>query len=1399
MNDTAPTLVAADIAVHDVHDFQHTEIMLRDEARPGQQFVRPLPSKCFIHFEEDEVHIPVVVRDLAGLGQALDTEALHCACAVHAVFGVPSASGKLAAPQARQLAVSLLTQAPLKARSSQDVRRKLESLLNTFWEEFMLRYFRGAAYAESDLFAEALRNTAPQVSEECRQKYIQYQGQLQVVLRTKEEVSHQSGSFFTAALEPFVRKIAVAIGYLPTHNDATSGTVFEGSKEVVGSDGFIRGTRIPGSRQLTKYQALFDASPDFNKIREDFLVYGSGHTPQHILETMGRMLQTSEPLSSEAELFRGTLASWVQVSTAVDQSPPPSFYDVAWDAYLQAIQSHRYFFLADELVLMCELANVNVAIFEHHGELLRYYSGVFGNPGRIVCVKVLSNDRGAVHSHFERVLTEIEFDQIQEAADAERRLHQEDEERKLHLLSTLPVAPAGVGGVHINSSTLPVAPGGVDAPSQPLPEPDSDGEQSEQRSAKSLSASSSDAASDAEDVYNLVEASEESLPEEYKDSFLYRWKLATVELSEEHLRADLTLPLDPTDEDGNKVWKDVDEAVKLPTWHCRFRDCKSNSDNQGCKTHANHELGVWQHHWNTTGHSRVLRDLITKHGLTDGGCLLNETALALLNAAELDRERKNCPLVGIATDRRSHAYLKEVFYEDNVAVLMCFVCGCKHIQHKGFDKFGLPQEKGTIAYRDHGAFQGVLRDMLSDDSYNDFWDYNLSVKRFKATFGEAVRSDSFLQDGEFEWKRTVAGRDDEAFCCPEDVVQGAACQHDRVTVCSKCRIPVCNECWGHARRKEKIPKALANDNFIGYAHPFIGAANVSWLEATIAAPVFNGMVTYYIEGDQGDRHNLMQVELGHAQKSWGVRGNLFSFLLPWENVLQQLFLKIEDGDLSQWPLDPAIARQLVRVSFTRGPESLLSKFKELSVRSSVVKKLAHIYIENRAQDLAGRPGVLKIHNYELCASVSASLKQHADRRIDRLYPPELFDSESGSLLPGLMESLAEQRESARAQATASGGAQTPSDSVFDMKQSTTHDSVQSVQQLFEHVRPSIVVGESESSDVHPPAAVLEQGLGSIATMEIKMSNKFEDQFISKYMPRIFPWALNYDCGGPEFPGLFENWTEMIADQEQLLQRGIQQRWRKMAGEAALVPGAYAQMLATRSEMQVAGDWMLVPGARNLHWRYEVLHSAFMTCKQKVAPGESLQTNLDELFIALRKVFGYFSTDTVTINGQKKKMNGNIGMIFSADNVTAAEKTLLRAHLNVTANIAGCQAIRKRIGHICFGMRVVYGEVIFVTVSPNRRNSSMVLKLSRARRNDTSLQGDDPVKRARREFCGKDVPKIFSGSCFVEDVDGEQVSATIPLPPLFVRQARIMQVNRFAMLKTHTINEMTRQSSSQFLI
>ena len=76
----------------------------------------------------------------------------------------------------------------------------------------------------------------------------------------------------------------------------------------------------------------------------------------------------------------------------------------------------------------------------------------------------------------------------------------------------------------------------------------------------------------------------------------------------------------------------------------------------------------------------------------------------------------------------------------------------------------------------------------------------------------------------------------------------------------------------------KIPKALCNDNFIGYVHEFIVQQRVTWLEATIAAPVFCDLVTYYLEGDQGSKWgNLMDTLVGKAPRSWGVRGNIVLF------------------------------------------------------------------------------------------------------------------------------------------------------------------------------------------------------------------------------------------------------------------------------------------------------------------------------------------------------------------------------------------------------------------------------------------------------------------------------------------------------------------------------------------
>ena len=84
---------------------------------------------------------------------------------------------------------------------------------------------------------------------------------------------------------------------------------------------------------------------------------------------------------------------------------------------------------------------------------------------------------------------------------------------------------------------------------------------------------------------------------------------------------------------------------------------------------------------------------------------------------------------------------------------MRFICGCKHIMHEGFDKFGEPQVKGKLAYRSDK--RQMLQKILTHSDYSKAWEHNLSYKRFKDRFGDAVSTDPHMQAGTFEWKRKI--------------------------------------------------------------------------------------------------------------------------------------------------------------------------------------------------------------------------------------------------------------------------------------------------------------------------------------------------------------------------------------------------------------------------------------------------------------------------------------------------------------------------------------------------------------------------------------------------------------------------------------------------------------------
>jgi len=341
---------------------------------------------------------------------------------------------------------------------------------------------------------------------------------------------------------------------------------------------------------------------------------------------------------------------------------------------------------------------------------------------------------------------------------------------------------------------------------------------------------------------------------------------------------------------------------------------------------------MWRHVW--LQHGEQLRRLITKYQLTSLNQSSEKTSFTLVAAAVAEKERECVPMLGDTTDRRNLSHVGEVLTEDNTSVLVCFVCACKKIQHRGFDMFGRSRELGKISYCVDSRLLAALLHGADETTFDVAFQYNLSYEYYKKRkFHEAVMSDPFLQQNSTEWTRATYRNQvrEVMLCCPEDVHPSPGCQHADDTVCSGCQIPLCNECLFFLRQGRKIPKALCNDNFISYQHRYIVENCVTWLEATIACPVFTGLITYYIEGSSDQRGHLMSESLGNLKRSYAVRGNCFSFLLPWDTVMKKLSRSFARGDFTQWPLDQDTAAQVVRLKMVRGHEALVDQVKELKV------------------------------------------------------------------------------------------------------------------------------------------------------------------------------------------------------------------------------------------------------------------------------------------------------------------------------------------------------------------------------------------------------------------------------------------------------------------------------------
>ena len=235
-----------------------------------------------------------------------------------------------------------------------------------------------------------------------------------------------------------------------------------------------------------------------------------------------------------------------------------------------------------------------------------------------------------------------------------------------------------------------------------------------------------------------------------------------------------------------------------------------------------------------------------------------------------------------------------------------------------------------------------------------------------------------LTDTCWTWRRKLAfprSIYDELLilCCPEDVICEQA--HSPEILCESCCFPLCYSCFFTSKKKEDhlipIPEALTNDNFWGYATALLYKYKVRWIEAAAACPIFTALITYYVEGDKG---HLLNEEQHRPKRGYAVRGNVYSFHMPWEEILEKIGGLLQNQARPTLPHKPETLASVVLFSLRIGEVVDLNKWlPQAKLRPHVVLKLMCALVDNK---------------YPFCTTNAdrATLKTHFAALLEERYP-----------------------------------------------------------------------------------------------------------------------------------------------------------------------------------------------------------------------------------------------------------------------------------------------------------------------------------------------------------------------------------------------------------------------------
>ena len=570
-------------------------------------------------------------------------------------------------------------------------------------------------------------------------------------------------------------------------------------------------------------------------------------------------------------------------------------------------------------------------------------------------------------------------------------------------------------------------------------------------------------------------------------------------------------------------------------------------------------------------------------------------------------------------------------------------------------------------------------------------------------------------------------------------------------MCGTCSVPVCKECRHglySGQSSGTIPMSVANDNYFTYVAPEIVEGQVTWLEGAAASVCWNTILVCYLEEPYG---HLMGEKLDGPQARTKVKGNLFSFVLPWEDIAAccarvmatrrarlSTAIGVKEGDMLPvaLPLDEATLAMLVNVHVVGGNKDLGCHLEGVTMRVDMVMRLIELL---RA---SGCPG------YELDGLNS---REMVDRRTFERYRGKYG---IGAFIPDCVrEAIASAHR-----ATLCGP------SLASDKSSTPDEIAAEVHRFLEFTRPAQLVPQQSSKSLSQAFDENKFVYSKHQTLNIQIGSSMLPQFNAQYLGMANLYALPVAVSGVDFPGKVP-WRRPVDDADE---HGVAAR----VSLFDLLKGTSQHILG-----QFRRNWSFLPSVYNLWFRSEINLGANLRVSGKmeadetcVSKGQSAATAAADLYRLLES--GYF----LNAGGKRRRTSNDTSELMYAEGVTKTQRALLSAVRFRTRLVPGTREITHIIGHIGFWASVVYGNCIFMTISPGERHNYLAIRLSRYRFADPYV--NNPDASDEKPWTSLDLPSLRAGPdrVFGVDIPGYSLRRRIQAKdPLCCANAFVIQI------------------------